>query len=67
MSFGEWARIVLAAVVGLGALLLLRGQEALLTIDELGVLVFLAAYGYALLQVRRHFDRHEGRSDGESR
>lgn len=62
MGLGDWGRILLAAVVGLGGLLLARGREAVLTTDQLGVLIFIVALFYIYRRIAHHFDRRDGGS-----
>jgi hypothetical protein len=65
MPIGSWVRIGLAAVVGVGALVLLAGrQQVALTAEDLGVLLFAACYAYAMRVVDRHFDARERRGEG---
>ncbi|GGG46782.1 hypothetical protein GCM10010964_37680 [Caldovatus sediminis] len=68
MPMGSWLRIALAAVVGVGALVLLAGrQEAVLTAEHLGVLLFAACFAYAIRVVDRHFDARERGDEEEGR
>lgn len=62
MGFGEWARIVAAAALGFGGLLLARTREDVLTTDQLGVLIFIVALLYIYRRVAHHFDRRDGDS-----
>lgn len=61
MSLGEWVRMVVAALVALGGLLLAREQAVALTTEQLGLLIFVLAVVYAFLLIGRHFDRQERR------
>ncbi len=61
MSLGEWIRIVVAALVALGGLLLAREQGVALTKEQLGLLIFILAVAYAFLLIGRYFDRQERR------
>jgi hypothetical protein len=54
--------MVVAALVGLGGLLLAREREVALTTEQLGLLIFIAAVAYAFLLIGRHFDRREHRT-----
>lgn len=60
MNLGDWTRIVVAAAIGLGGLLLAREREEALTTDQLGVLIFLLAVLYVYRCVARAFDRRDG-------
>lgn len=60
MGLGEWGRIVAAAVIGLGGLLLARHREDVLTSDQLGVLIFLVALFYIYRCIAHHFDERNG-------
>jgi len=61
VSLGEWVRMVAAALVGLGGLLLARERKVALTTEQLGLLIFVLAVVYAFLLISRHFDRQERR------
>ncbi len=60
MGLGEWVRIVAAACVGLGGLLLARQREDVLTTDQLGTLIFILAVFYIYRRVAHYFDRRDG-------
>jgi hypothetical protein len=53
--------LLAAVVVGIGALFVAASAEGGTT-TGLGLAVFIAAVGYAIYVVKRHFDRMEGHS-----
>ena len=59
MELNEWLMLLLATLVGIGGLYLASsaGQGTAYTI---GLVVFVAAVGYAFYLIKRHFDRIEG-------
>ena len=60
MPIGTWLRIAPAAVVGIVGLVALPHWHTLeLTSDHLAVALFAACVGYAMWQVRQHFDARE--------
>lgn len=61
MELNEWLMLLLAILAGIGALFLAAsaGQGSAYAI---GLVVFIAAVGYALYLIKRHFDRIEGHS-----
>jgi hypothetical protein len=64
MAGGIWLRILAAAIVALGGLLIARSPGVALTTDQLGALIFAAAVFWAFRQIGRHFDQRE-RDGGE--
>jgi len=61
MEMNEWLMLLAAVVVGVGALFVAASAEGG-TATGLGLAVFIAAVGYAIYVVKRHFDRLEGHS-----
>ncbi len=56
MSIGEWLVLVLACAVAIVGLFLAASDNEG-TIYKIGLALFVAAVGYALLFIKRHFDR----------
>ena len=61
MEMNEWLMLLAAVVVGVGALFVAASANGTTT-TGLGLAVFIAAVGYAIYVVKRHFDRMEGHS-----
>lgn len=61
MEFNEWWMLLAAVVVGIGALFVASSADGG-TMTGVGLTVFVAAVGYALYVVKRHFDRIDDQS-----
>ena len=61
MEMNEWLTLLLAAAIGLAGLFLAASSPQG-TINGIGLSVFVAAVGYAIFLIKRHFDRLEGHS-----
>lgn len=61
MELDEWMMLLIAVVVGIGALFVAASADGGTT-TGFGLAVFIAAVGYAIYVVKRHFDRIEGHS-----
>jgi hypothetical protein len=61
MEMNEWLMLLLAVAVGLAALFWAAASPQGTT-SGFGLAIFVAAVGYAIYVVKRHFDRTEGHS-----
>lgn len=57
MNLRDALRLIAAGFAAIAGLFIARSNAPLITTQHIGLGVFLLAVGYALLVVKRHFDR----------
>lgn len=61
MEMNEWLMLLVAVVIGLAGLFWAASVPQG-TVSGFGLAIFVAAIGYAMFVVKRHFDRIDGHS-----